>query len=73
MENWNVVISVYQSGFRRAIRMLRDLGPVHRSPYHNVFVVAADDPLTLLEIIESAAENKPALYDAISRVAPAMR
>jgi tRNA(Ser,Leu) C12 N-acetylase TAN1 len=73
MENWNVVISVYQSGYRRAIRMLRDLGAVQRSPYHNVLVMAADDPLALLEIIETAAESKPALYDAISRVAPAMR
>jgi tRNA(Ser,Leu) C12 N-acetylase TAN1 len=73
MENWNIVISVYQSGFRRAIRMLRDLGPVQRSPYHNLLVMVAEDPMALLEIIESEAEIKPALYDAISRVAPAMR
>jgi hypothetical protein len=72
-DNWNIVISIFQDGFRRAIRALRKLGPVERRPYHNVLVMAVDDPIALLEAIERQTEADPALYDSISRVAPAMR
>jgi len=68
---WNVVVSIYQEGFRRVVRALRDLGSVERTKYHNLLVVAAEDPLVLLERIEQRTRADPALYDAISRVAPA--
>jgi tRNA(Ser,Leu) C12 N-acetylase TAN1 len=70
---WNVVVSIYQEGFRRVVRSLRDLGAVERTKYHNVLVVAAEDPLVLLEQIEQRTRADPALYDAISRVAPSMQ
>lgn len=73
MRDWNVVISIYQYGFKRAVRALQELGRVDRSPYHNVLVMAADDPFALLAAIEQKTERDPALYDAISRVAPALR
>jgi tRNA(Ser,Leu) C12 N-acetylase TAN1 len=73
MRDWNVVVSVYQEGFRRVLRALRDLGPIERSPYYNVLVMQADDPIALLTAIEKKAEESTALYDAISRVAPATR
>ena len=68
-----MVISVYQDGFRRALRALEEYGPVDRSPYHNVLVMRVEDPTALLEAIERKTEINTALYDAISRVAPAMR
>lgn len=73
MKDWNVVITLYQTGFRRAIRALQDIGPVERSPYHNVLVMKVDEPAALLEAVERLTEERPALYDAISRVAPAAR
>jgi len=73
MQDWNVVISVYQDGFRRALRSLRDLGPIARSAYHNVLVMKADDPIAALAAIEKKTQKNTALYDALSRVAPAMR
>jgi tRNA(Ser,Leu) C12 N-acetylase TAN1 len=73
MRDWNVVVSVYQEGFRRVLRTLRDLGPTERSPYYNVLVMQADDPIALLAVIEKKTEESTALYDAISRVAPATR
>lgn len=73
MKEWNVVVTVYQDGFRRAIRALGELGAVDRSPYHNVLVMRVDDPLALLGAIERETARTPPLYDAISRVAPAMR
>jgi hypothetical protein len=44
VKDWNVVISVYQDGFRRALHALREFGPVERSPYHNVLVMKVEDP-----------------------------
>ena len=73
MKDWNVVISVYQDGFRRALRALKEFGPVERSPYHNVLLMRVEYPTALLETIERKTEENTALYDAISRVAPAMR
>ncbi|MGZ3350060.1 MAG: hypothetical protein ACXU89_14060, partial [Xanthobacteraceae bacterium] len=73
MKDWNVVVSIYQDGFKRALRALREFGPVERSPYYNVLVMKVEDPMVLLESIERRTEENPALYDAISRVAPAMR
>ncbi len=71
--DWNVVVSVYQDGFRRARRALAEFGPVERSPYHNVLAMQVDDPVALLAAVEQRTAERPALYDAISRVAPAMR
>jgi tRNA(Ser,Leu) C12 N-acetylase TAN1 len=73
VKDWNVVVTLYQDGFRLALRALEKLAPVERSPYHNVLVMKAEDPAALLGAIESLTEQKPALYDAISRVAPALR
>jgi len=73
VKDWNIVISVYQDGFRRALRALKEFGRVERSPYHNVLVMKVEDPTALLEAIERKTEENTALYDAISRIAPAMR
>jgi tRNA(Ser,Leu) C12 N-acetylase TAN1 len=50
---------------------LEFLGAVERSPYYNVVVIKVHDPVALLAAIERRTEESPALYDAISRVAPA--
>src|SRR3990172_537066 len=73
MMDWNVVISIYRGGLRYALRFLRSLGPVERSPYYNLLVMAVEDPLATLATIEARAAEGPALFDSISRVAPAMR
>lgn len=70
---WNVVLTIYQDGFRRVVRALRDLGAIERTRYHNVLVAKVDDPLAFLERVEQMTLADPALYDSISRVAPAMR
>jgi tRNA(Ser,Leu) C12 N-acetylase TAN1 len=73
MRDWNVIVCVYQEGFRGVLRALRALGPIERSTYYNVLLMKADNPVALLAAIETKTEESPALYDAISRVAPATR
>lgn len=73
MRDWNVVVSIYQSGFRRVLQTLQRFGQVARTGYYNVLVMKVDEPVRLLETLEELTERQPALYDAISRVAPAMQ
>jgi hypothetical protein len=73
VKDWNVIVSVFQDGFRRPLRALQKLGHAEISPYHNVLMIKVDDPIALLEAIGKRTEENPALYDAISRVAPAAR
>lgn len=73
MKCWNVVVCAYQEGFKHALSVLRELGPVERSPYHNVLLMTVDDPLAVLDRLEQRAKTEPVVYDVISRVAPAMR
>jgi tRNA(Ser,Leu) C12 N-acetylase TAN1 len=73
VKDWNVVVTVYQDDFRRALQALQKLKLAERSPYHNVLVMKVEDPIALIEAIEQRTEENPALYDAISRVAPATR
>jgi tRNA(Ser,Leu) C12 N-acetylase TAN1 len=70
--DWNVVVTIYQDGFRRVMHALRDLGTLERTRYHNVLVAKADHPLMFLERVEEKTRRDPQLYDSISRVAPAM-
>lgn len=32
MKDWNIVVTIFQDGFRRALRALRALGPIERTP-----------------------------------------
>jgi tRNA(Ser,Leu) C12 N-acetylase TAN1 len=73
MKDWNVVVCTYQDGFKRALRVLQELGRVERSPYYNVLVMRVEDQMAILEAIERRTDETPALYDAISRISPAMQ
>jgi len=71
VKDWNVIVTIYQQGFKRAISALQKIGPTDRTPYYNVLVMKVDEPMVALEAIERMTEERPALYDAIARVAPA--
>jgi tRNA(Ser,Leu) C12 N-acetylase TAN1 len=73
MIDWNVVITIYQEGLTRTLHALHDLGTIERTAYYNILVMRVDDPRETLAAIERRTDERPALYDAISRVAPAMR
>lgn len=73
MKDWNAIVTIFQDGFKSALRELKTFGRIEPTLYHNVLVMKVDDPTALLEAIEKRTEESPALYDAISRVAPATR
>lgn len=57
MKDWNIIVTIYQESFRRALRALQDIGPTERGPYHNVLVMKVDDPMAVLEAIERLTGN----------------
>jgi hypothetical protein len=69
--DWNAVVTVYEEGYRPALRVLQQHSLVAKSPYHNVLPVTAEDPVALLEILEQHVAAEPALAASISRIAPA--
>jgi len=69
--HWNAVVTVYEEGYRPALRALRRYSRVARSTYHNVLLVEAEDPVGLLDTLEQCADAEPVLIDSISRIAPA--
>jgi len=69
--DWNAVVTVYEEGYRPALRVLRQHSQVARSLYHNVLPVTAEDPVALLDILEQHMAAEPTLAASISRVAPA--
>jgi len=73
MKDWNLVVTIFQDGYRHTLRALRVLGSIERTPYHNVLAMKADDPVKILEAIELKTQESTALYDAISRVSPAIQ
>jgi tRNA(Ser,Leu) C12 N-acetylase TAN1 len=72
VKDWNVVVTVYEEGYRPAQRILRQLGQTSPSSYHNLLLMKVDDPVALLETLKERAEAEPGLAEVISRVAPAM-
>jgi tRNA(Ser,Leu) C12 N-acetylase TAN1 len=71
VKDWNTIVTIYQQGFRRAMRALQGIGPTDRTPYYNVLIMKIEDPVAALETIERLTQERAALYDAIARVAPA--
>ena len=71
MKDWNAIVTIYQEGYRRVVRALQRIGPTDRTHYYNVLVMKVDQPMAALETIERLTDERPPLYDAIARVAPA--
>jgi hypothetical protein len=40
----NIVVSIHQDNFRRALRAVREFGPTQRSPHHNVLAMMVENP-----------------------------
>lgn len=54
MKDWNVTITVYQDGYKRARRALREFGAATVSPYYNVLGISVADPLGRSQISSSS-------------------
>lgn len=71
MFDWNVIVSVYDEGFRRAVHFLEKLAPVRKTEYFNVLAMKVDDLQTFLEALRARYQQDPDLFAyVISRLIP---
>jgi tRNA(Ser,Leu) C12 N-acetylase TAN1 len=70
MDNWNVVITVYDKEFEEASRLLAPFGHVRPTDYYNVLVMQAEDAMELLRLLEEAIQRDASIPNAVSRIVP---
>jgi tRNA(Ser,Leu) C12 N-acetylase TAN1 len=69
--DWNVVVTVYEDGFKTARRILSDAGAISPTAYHDVLVMTVEDPRAFLDWFTQRVTQEPGLLNFISRVVPA--
>lgn len=70
MKDWNVVATARGSSYPDARRILRRLGRVDRTPFHNVLVMHVEDPRAFLDQVGDLVAHTPGVLDAVARVFP---
>ena len=71
MQDWNVVVSVYERGYRQAMALLEAYGAVGETEYFNVLVMKVADIHTFLEDIHNLCEENPDALSNVGRMVPA--
>lgn len=74
MHDWNVVATVNEGGFNRALRMLKRFGAVERTDFFNILVMrTAEEPRGLLgELLEESGRD-PQGVSCLARVMPVVQ
>jgi len=71
MHDWNVVVSVFEPGFKRARDLLEPIGPVQKTDYFNVLVMKIDDTEGFLRTLKDWSAKDPDIFtQCISRAIP---
>lgn len=71
LSDWNVVVTVREDGFRRSLALLRQLGKVQPTEYHNVLVMKVDDVGIFLEALDRRVREDPTILESgISHAVP---
>ncbi len=68
MQVWNVVVSTRD--FRRAIEVLEEFGPVHKTEFFNVLVLTVGNVRQFLEDLKTLIHEDPPVAEALGRVVP---
>jgi len=70
MLDWNVVVSVYEDGYKHALRLLQLFGRVKSTDYYNVLVMKVDDTAAFTERLAALVAETPGILNDLSRVVP---
>ena len=68
---WNVVVSVREDGFGRALGILRRFGRVTRTGFRNVLALTVPDTGEFIAGFSDLVAQRPDVLDAVSRAVPA--
>jgi hypothetical protein len=70
-QDWNVVVTVYEEGFKPAKRALSQAGAISPTDYHDVLVMKVEDPHAFTTWLAALVSQEPGLLNFISRAVPA--
>lgn len=70
ISDWNVVASTEEGAYSQARRVLKRLGQVGDTPYHNVLVLWVADVREALEALRSVGETDPQVRAGVRHFVP---
>ena len=73
MHDWNAVITVRESGFAPACRLLGPFGQLRKTEFFNTLVMRAADPFLLMADLQEQLAEKPVIAAWLSRFTPMQR
>ena len=71
MEDWNVIVTVREGGYKRAFKVLEEFGPVNRTGFFNVLVMKAGNVPRMMETLRDWSLQGSDILSILSRVVPA--
>lgn len=70
LHEWNVVVSVRERTYREARSVLKKLGRIGKTSYHNILVLQVPDIKASLEKLLSLGREQPQIFDWIAHFIP---
>jgi tRNA(Ser,Leu) C12 N-acetylase TAN1 len=70
LTDWNVVASTAEGTYKNARAVLKKLGTVDATPYHNVLVMSVADVREAPEALRRLGETDPKVYGCVRHFAP---
>lgn len=70
MEDWNVVVTANENGFKQVCDLLAPFGRVTATSYFNVITLRVDDAVAFLDELERRLADAPETRACIARVMP---
>jgi tRNA(Ser,Leu) C12 N-acetylase TAN1 len=70
MNDWNVVITVQETGYNQARKLLEKFGPVSRTDYFNILLMRVGDARHFMELLREEADRDPRSVLPLARVIP---
>lgn len=70
MHGWNVVVTVRNAHFQRAIQLLRPFGRVEKTSFYDVLVLSVVDPRAFLRELHDRLPDAPEIRTVFGHVAP---
>ncbi len=70
MQDWNVVVSVYDRGYKRARELLQEFGAVSKTDFYNVLVMAVTDIPQMMEALRERWDTDDEVRSSLARVMP---
>ena len=71
MQDWNVVVTVNEDGYRNVRQLLERYGKISQTQYYNVMVMRVTEPTAMLQDLAEKVAESPGLMNDLSRVVPA--